>query len=155
MPPPSGDHVFISYSHIDKEWLESLQKHLKPYLREGSMTSWSDEQIAPGSKWFGEIESALTRTTVAVLLVTPDFLASDFIHEHELGPLLKQAEHGGVRILWVPVRASSYKKTALKNYQATLNPDTPLAAMTEADRDSAWVSICQEIEKAANAPNPR
>ena len=48
----------------------------------------------------------------------PDFLASDFIHEDELGPLLKEAERGGVTILWVPIYASAYKQTALEKYQA-------------------------------------
>jgi len=80
--------------------------------------------------------------------VSPDFLASDFIHEHELGPLLEEAEQGGVKILWVPIRDSVYRRTPLKNYQAVLSPDTPLAAMTEAKRDQAWVRICVEIEKA-------
>lgn len=144
------EQVFISYSHEDKNWLKRLQTHLKPYLREGSITSWSDEQIVPGSKWFGEIKSALAQTKVAVLLVTPDFLASDFIHEHELAPLLKEAEQGGVKVLWVPVRDSAYKQTALKNYQAALSPDTPLAAMTKAKRDQAWVRICERIEKAVH-----
>ncbi len=143
------EQVFISYSHQDKDWLERLQTHLKPHLRAGSIVSWSDQQMAPGSEWFSEIQSALTNSKVAVLLVSPDFLASDFIHEHELGPLLKEAEQGGrIKILWVPVRDSAYKKTALKNYQAALSPDTPLAAMTKANRDSAWVRICEKIEKA-------
>ena len=142
--------VFISYSHQDKDWLERLQTHLKPYLRAGSIKSWSDQEITPSSQWFGEIQSALTDAKVAVLLVTPDFLASDFIHEHESGPLLKEAELGGVRILWVPVRDSAYKQTALKNYQAVLSPDPPSAAMTKAKRDQAWVRICEEIEKAVN-----
>ena len=62
--------------------------------------------------------------------------------------MLKEAEQGGVRILWVPVRASSYKKTALKDYQAVIDPDTPLAEM-KAERDQAWVTICEEIEKSA------
>jgi hypothetical protein len=144
------EQVFISYSHQDKDWLERLQTHLKPYLRAGSIKSWSDQEITPSSKWFEEIKSALTDAKVAVLLVTPDFLASDFIHEHELVPLLKEAEQGGVKILWVPIRDSAYKRTPLKNYQAVLSPDTPLAAMTKAKRDQAWVRICEEIEKAVN-----
>jgi hypothetical protein len=57
------------------------------------------KQIASGSEWFKEIQSALTNSKIAALLVSPDFLASDFIHEHELAPLLKQAEQGGAKIL--------------------------------------------------------
>jgi hypothetical protein len=44
------EQVFISYSHNDKKWLDELEKHLKPYLRGSSIISWSDQQIAPGSK---------------------------------------------------------------------------------------------------------
>jgi hypothetical protein len=145
------DQVFISYSHEDTKWREDLEKNLKPYLRGGSIVSWSDQQIAPGSKWFAEIKSALTDAKVAVLLVTPDFLASDFIHEHELGPLLKEADQGGVKILWVLVRDCAYRRTPLQNYQAILSLDTPLAAMTKAKRDQAWVTICEKIEKAINS----
>jgi hypothetical protein len=84
------------------------------------------------------------------MLVTPSFLASDFIHEHELGPLLKEAEQGGVRILWIPVRACSYKETPLKNYQAVSDPDKPLAQM-KAERDRAWVKVCEEIKNALSS----
>ncbi|MBV8176188.1 MAG: toll/interleukin-1 receptor domain-containing protein, partial [Verrucomicrobia bacterium] len=142
------DQVFISYSHKDRDFLEDLETSLKPYLRHGSVKSWSDERITPGSKWLPQITSALINTKVAVLLVSPDFIASDFIYEQELGPLLKAAEQGGVKILWVPVRASGYKKTGLKDIQAVLDPAQPLANMTNAERDQAWVKICEEIEKA-------
>jgi len=83
------------------------------------------------------------------MLVTPNFLASDFIHEEELCPLLKDAENGGVKILWIPVRASSYNETPLGKYQAVISPDKPLAEM-KAERDKSWVKICEEIKKAAN-----
>jgi hypothetical protein len=146
MQQTARDQVFISYSHKDTKWREDLEIRLKPHLRDGSIKSWSDKQISPGSQWFSEINSALANTKVAVLLVTPDFLYSDFIHEHELGPLLKEAEQSGVKILWVPVRDSAYKQTALKHYQAALSPDKPLAAMTKPKRDQAWVTICEAIE---------
>ncbi len=145
------DQVFISYSHRDKRLHEELVMHLAPYVRSGSVTAWSDKQIAAGSKWFTEIEEALKMTRVAVLLVSPGFLASGFIHEHELGPLLKKAEEGGVRILWVPLRPSSYEETGLKDLQAVSAPEKPLAQMERADRDAAWVSICKEIKRAVNS----
>lgn len=105
--------VFLSYSHKDKKFLDQLLTHLKPLERAGLVTYWSDLQIAAGSPWFQEIGKALASARAGVLLVTSDFLASDFIHEKELGPLLKEAEQGGVRILWIPVRACSYKVTPL------------------------------------------
>jgi hypothetical protein len=145
------DKVFVSYSHKDKPWLDELLIQLKPYKLNGSISAWSDKQIVPGSKWFVQIQAALDQTKVAVMLVSPNFLASDFIYEHELGPLLKVAEQGGVHILWIPVRASSYEKTPLKDYQAVGEPDKPLARMNRNQRDEAWVEICKEIEKAVNS----
>jgi internalin A len=141
--------VFISYCHKDKGWREHLETHLKPYIRSGSVTAWSDQQIKPGSKWHDEIKAALASAKVAVLLVTPNFLASDFIYEEELTPLLKEAERGGVQILWVPVRPSAYEQSPLKNYQAAIDPVKPLALM-KAQRDAAWVEICRKIAAAAN-----
>lgn len=140
--------IFISYSHHDKRWLKELQTHLKPYLRDDSVKAWSDDQIRPGSEWSPQIRGALSKTKVAVFLVTPDFLASDFIHDHELSPLIKEAVAGGVQILWIPVQASSYEKSPINGYQAIGDPQFPLAGMTRNQRAAAWVKICQAIEKA-------
>jgi internalin A len=145
------DQVFISYSHRDKKFMEELLTHLKPLLRSGSVKAWSDQQIATGSQWFDEIQTALQQASAAVLLVSPDFLASDFIHEHELGPILKEAEKGGVRVLWVPIQASNYKATDLEKYQAVSPPDVPLGLLGKAERNQAWVRVCQEIKKAVSA----
>lgn len=138
--------VFISYSHKDKKFLGELLTHLKPFERSGQLSAWSDEQIEPGSKWFDEIQGALAKARVAVLLVTANFLASNFIHEHELAPLLKRAEEEGVRILWIPVRACSYKETPISKYQAIISPDKPLADM-KSNRDKEWVKICEAIKR--------
>jgi hypothetical protein len=141
------DKVFISYSHKDKKFLDELLMHLRPLIRNERISVWSDKKIQPGVKWLNEISQAIASAKVAVLLVTKDFLASDFIHEHEFEPLLKEAKQGGVRILWVPVRACAYEETPLKDYQALTPPDKPLAQMN-AERDGAWVRICQEIKNA-------
>ena len=77
------------------------------------------------------------------------FWLSDFIHNHELGPLLKDAEAGGVIILWVLVRACNWNATPLQHLQAAYATDRPLAQM-KAERDAAWVTICAAIEAAAN-----
>ena len=139
--------VFISYSHKDKKFFDDLLTHLKPIERSGQLTAWSDKQIEPGSKWFDEIQKAISRTKIAVLLVSANFLASNFINEHELTPILKRAEEDGVLVLWIPVRDCSYKETPISKYQAIIPPDKPLAEM-KAERDKAWVKICEHIQKA-------
>lgn len=144
------DTVFISYSHKDKKFLDELLAHLKPLEQDGRISAWSDQQIQPGSQWLEQIQKALGSTKVAVLLVTKDFLASDFIHQNELGPLLKAAKEGGVAIRWVLIRDCNWKKTSLKDYQAAYPTDKPLAGEKTSGRDSAWVKICEVIEEAAN-----
>jgi WD40 repeat protein/class 3 adenylate cyclase len=142
--------VFISYSHKDTKFLEQLLAHMKPFA--GRITAWSDQQIEPGTKWFQEIKAALAASRVVLMLVTKDFLSSDFIHEHEFGPVLKDAEASGVKILWVLVRDCAYKETPLKHYQAAIPPDKPLAEM-KAERDRAWVKVCEAIIKSAGPIN--
>ncbi len=80
-------NVFISYSHKDKKWLERLQAHLKPLERAGLVDRWDDTRIEAGDEWRKEIRQALDAARVVVLLVSADFMASDFIAKDELPPL--------------------------------------------------------------------
>ncbi|SRR5579871_556503 len=143
------DLVFISYSHKDFAWLDRLQSMLKPLVRNKSLSTWDDKKIRAGQKWREEIESALSRAKVAVLIVSPNFLDSDFIAEHELPPLLKAAESAGTKVVWVPVRACLWQETPIQVYQAAHDPETPLAALSEANQDVALVKICQIIKNAS------
>ena len=145
------DLVFISYSHKDKKWFEELKTHLTPYVEHKDMKVWEDTKIRKGTKWRQEIEKALASAKVAVLLVTPEFLASKFIAQEELPPLLAAAENEGLTILWVAVRSSGYETTGIKEYQSTNDPKKPLDSMSKPARHKAYVEICKEIMKAVDS----
>jgi TIR domain len=143
------DQVFISYSHKDTFWLEKLQTMLKPLVRQKLISAWSDTQIQAGDHWHEDIQRALRVAKVAVLLVSPDFLASDFIAQHELQPLLTAAEEEGLTIIWIPVRPSMYKYTEIELYQAASDPAMPLSSLPDWQQEIELVGICEQITKAA------
>ena len=91
--------VFVSYARADTKWLRRLQVHLRPLERSGQIMLWSDAQIEAGQRWREEINTAMDESQVAILLISADFLASDFIADNELPPLLAAAESQGAIIL--------------------------------------------------------
>jgi len=147
------DLVFFSYSHRDKVWLDRLLIFLKPYVRQGRLSVWADPYIRVGDKWRRDIDVALDRTLIAVLLVSPEFIASDFIDEEELPPLLEAADNGAVTLVPVSVSASPYEITPLKDYQWARDPATPLDKLSKANRNAALVEIVKHIDDlAASVP---
>jgi hypothetical protein len=119
---------------------------LRPLLRKKSFSVWADTRIEPGATWKEEIIEALGSAKVAVLLVSPDFLASEFIAKHELPPLLAAAKDKGLKVLWVYIRPCLYEETEINDYQAAHDISRPLASLRGANRDNVLVEICQRIK---------
>jgi cytosine permease len=146
---PERNEVFISYSRQDKIWLDKLQIHLKVAVRKKEMSIWTDEKIPTGAKWKDQIEAAMSRAKVAVLLVSPNFLASDFVARNELPPLLDAAKNEGLTIVWIPISSSMYAATDIAKYQAAHDPSQPLDTLSNAGQNAAFVEICKKIQAAS------
>jgi len=142
-------HVFISYSHRDARWLQRLQVHLKPLERLGKITLWDDTHIDPGKKWLNEIRKALGSAKAAILLISADFLASDFIAKNEIPPLLASAESRGAVILPVIVSTCRFSQTeSLSQFQAVNPPNQPLNMMSKGRQEAVFVKVSEAVEKA-------
>lgn len=101
--------VFVSYSHVDREWCERLRTHFAVLEHLGLIETWTDTRIMIGAAWEREIEAALTTCQVAVLLVTPNFLASEFIQNDEVENILERHSRDGLSILPVIARPCAWQ----------------------------------------------
>jgi TIR domain len=144
------DKVFISYSREDKKWLDLLLQTLAPLIRAKPNTIWWDGLIRAGQEWEKEIESNLASAKVAVLLVSPGFLASEFILKKELKALLGAAQTRGVTVLWSLVRNCWWENTPLRNYQAVPYQQTHTMkawnVLGEAELEDLLVVVAKEID---------
>lgn len=139
--------VFVSYSHSDIDYLNRLKVHLKPFEKAGLIDLWSDTKIKAGEKWKEKIEKALDKSVIAILLISADFLASDFIIDNELPPLLKSAEEKGKLILPVILKPCRFVRDPnLSKFQAINNPSTPLSKLDENGREEIYVEITNYID---------
>src|SRR5208283_5931062 len=121
--------IFVSYSHKDTPWLRRIQTVFEPLVRNSGVDLWADDRISPGLAWRDELAGALRSAKLALLLVSPDYLASPFIAENELPPLLDAAKSRGLSIFWISVSASLYKETPLVHFQAANDPSRPLDSL--------------------------
>ena len=146
------EKIFVSYSHEDRRLFVEFKKMLAPAIRRGVVHIWDDTMIAPGAKWKQQIEKALEEARIAVLLVSANFLASDFIANHELPPLLKAAEDHGLTIYWIYLSHCLYEQTEIANYQAAHDVSKPLASLNKAKREKILSETCHELIELAKKP---
>ena len=145
--------IFISYSHEDDKWLTKVLKTLKSLQRYyDNVDSWSDKKIKASDVWKEEIDSALGNATIAILLVSPDFMASDFITNEELQPILNKAVNEGTKILTLILRPTPLlEESGLLKYQAVNAPNKPLTGMTEYEQETVLVNLVEAIKKIIDA----
>jgi hypothetical protein len=157
-----GPKVFVSYSHRDGKALEQLQRFLRPLEREGLLAAWADTRLQGGDDWAHEIDEALDVATVAVLLISQDFLASDFIVKQELPHILEREATGLLTVLPVFLGSSQVKtlgfpdprpggrgKVFLTRFQGYGTPDKPLADRTWSERDKIYLQLSERLRALA------
>jgi hypothetical protein len=152
MKTTQRDKVFVSYSHKDKKALEEFKTMLAPAIQKGIVDLWDDTKIQPGQQWRAEIETALAATKVAVLLVSKNFLSSEFITQNELPPLLNAAKSEGATIFWVCLSPCLHDQTEIANYQAAHDVSKPLSKLSHPQRDSVWQDICKKLLQLTGNP---
>jgi hypothetical protein len=148
MPVPEDGRriIFVSYSHKDREWLERLQVHLKPLERDGLFEFWDDTRIQTGDEWRQEINDALNSAAAAVLLISADFVASDFIAAEELPPLLAAAQKEGVKILPLILSPSRFEKIeSLSRFQSVNPPSKPLIKLGKGEQEEYLVKLSDDV----------
>lgn len=148
--PARSDLVFVSYCREDKKSFGELELFLKPLARANRLRKWTDQDIPTGSDWITEIRRALDESRVAVLLVTQQYLASDFIDKEEFPRVLEAAATRGLKIFWVAVDHASVKDTPLADIQAANDPARPLRGLKQSERNKFWVELAEKIQRAAS-----
>jgi len=140
------DQVFVSYSPSDKVFLEEIKKHFKPF--EDQINFWDNNKILPGQNWRAEIKSAISKTKVIILLLSADFLASDFIISDELPSLLKAAENDGAVILTVILKPCLFEVIDELNQYQTMNPSNiPVLKMDAIQREELYVNLVRQTQR--------
>lgn len=138
--------VFLSYSHKDSEWAERLMAHLNTAESQGLVQYWSDKLLCPGDEWQKKVKEEIEKSKVFVILLSPEYLASQFSSDVEF-PLIKEASDDGALIIPVlikPVSLSAYR--GLQEYQFSNNE--ALSELPPRQQERLIIDIAQRINVA-------
>lgn len=140
-----GVRVAFSYSHKDEELRDQLETHLKYLQRQGVITTWHDRKIMPGDKWAGVIDDNFKRADLILLLVSADFVASDYCYEIEMKTALEREKKGEAKVVPVILRECKWKQSPFAELQSLPKDAEPVANWS--NRDKAWTNVADGIEK--------
>jgi hypothetical protein len=152
--------LFYSYAHEDEDLRKELEKHLAGLRREGLLSEWHDRKIKAGKDWADAIDDNLDKANIVLLLVSPDFMASEYCFDVEAARALQRQEMGVCRVVPVILRTADWEGAPFAKLQALPTGAKPVVEWD--DRDAALVDIadglravCRElIESPGNPANP-
>ncbi len=145
-PPKSALSMFISYAHEDEALRIALGKHLRALERQGLIESWHDRMITPGKEWEAEIDANLDGASVVLLLVSADFVNSEYCYGREMKLALERHEARQALVIPVILRPVVWSMTPFAKIQAL--PSDGRAVTTWDDRDSALVNVTEGVRAA-------
>ncbi len=137
--------VFISYSSKDESLLNEFEKHLGILARQGLIDIWHDRKIEAGSEWEKGIESNLDRADIILLLISADFMASDYFYGRELRRAMERHETQEARVIPVILRSTDWRASLVGNLSSLPTNSRPVTQWE--NRDEAFLSIIQGIRK--------
>jgi len=147
-PAQAPIEVFFSYSHKDEELRDELAKHLKLLQRQGVIQAWHDRNITAGSELSGEIDAHLNSARIILLLVSSDFLASDYCYGIEMTRALERHQARDARVIPIILRACDWQSAPFGKLLGLPRDGKPVTSW--ANRDEAFENIAQGVKRAVN-----
>jgi internalin A len=138
--------VFFSYSHKDESLRDELETHLKLLQRQRIISTWHDRKIMPGTEWDGEIDRYLESASIILLLVSADFLASDYCWDKEVTRAVQRDAAGEATVIPVVLRECDWKGAPFERLQGLPTDLKPVTAWD--DRDAAWTNVARGIRNS-------
>ncbi|MEJ7736113.1 MAG: toll/interleukin-1 receptor domain-containing protein [Chitinophagaceae bacterium] len=138
-------NVFISYSHKDENYKDDLETHLKIHERNGLIFSWHDRKINASQDWSFEIDNALQNSQLILLLISPDFIASDYCYEKEMMEAIKMHKSNKAKVIPLILRPCNFTNTPFAKLQALPKNAKPISLWE--NKDEAYLDISRGIEK--------
>ncbi len=140
-----GVKVFLAYAHRDEALVQRLQVFLAPLKRSGNVALWSDRQILPGAEWENEIKKEFRSADVILLMISADFLASEYIWEKEMSLAMEQHGLGKTTVVPVFLRPVDWQNAPFAKLQGLPRDARPVS--TWKDQDEAWAAVAKGLNQ--------
>jgi len=150
LSPSTEIEVFFCYSHVDEELRDQLEKHLSLIQREGLIKSWHDRKIGAGQEWDDQISVNLDRARLILLLVSADFIASEYCWGIEMTRAMAKHEAGTAHVIPIILRPCDWQNAPFGKLQALPKDGVPVVSAKWHSQDEAFLDISKGIRKTVN-----